>query len=388
MTKVTYIAGTEAVQRAGELKPKAFIPYLDLTKGEMQLALMQEQAGILAAYYGNPKYREAETMIQNALYRGIHGATPYLGAYAPELRRLAVVIDQARRQTQPASAAGFYRPSIGQGIHIGAPVVDYDARGNACKAKAYSTAKNDKDLKAKIALCEATWRVEKILNDGIENCGQYLAYGYLPASGINGLPSVATYKILQQTAGQQDIGRVGKFGLELTQQWLNVGMMRRNADTAKIEPYGWSETNTILTTLPEAGQKELLALLAKVKDKKGKIVGGPRLTEAEVGRQLAAIVRKYQGANGIGVLPVAAAVAIIGAVTALVGAIAGFAKSLKAEENDAFAQVNGFGTRSLGPAEGDWDGDGLPDNQPGTGTGIDPLWLVGGAAAAYLLLKK
>ena len=388
MTKVTYIAGPEAAQRAGELKPKAFIPYLDMTKGEMSLALMQEQAGILAAYYGNAKYREAETMLQNALYRGIHGATPYLGAYNPELRRLAVVIDQARRQTQPASAAGFYRPSIGKGIHIGAPIVDYDARGNACKAKAYSTSKNDKDLQAKIKLCEATWRVEKILNDGIENCGQYLAYGYLPASGINGLPQVAAYKILQQTAGQQDIGRVGKFGLELTQQWLNVGMMRRNADTAKIEPYGWSETNAILTSLPEAGQKELLSLFAKIKDKKGKILGGTKMTEAEVGRQLAAIVKKYRGVNGIGVIPVAAAVAIIGAVTALVGAIAGFAKSLKAEENDAFAQVNGFGSRSLGPNEGDWDGDGIPDDQKDTGLGIDPIWLVGGAAAAYLLLKK
>lgn len=382
MTKISYIAGPESAQRAAEVKPAPFIPYLSLTKGEMTLALMQEQASLLANYYGSAKYRDAESMLQNSLYRGIHGATPYLGAYNPELRGLAKVINQARRETAPASKAAFFRPQgVVNGVHVGEPIIDYDARGKECQKIMRAKSKSEKDYQNLVKECEQTWRIEKILNDGIENCGQYLAYGYLPGKGINALPPVAVLKIKTQEVAQQDIARVGKFDLGLTQQWLNVGMMRKNVEVAKVQPYGWTETNAILTDLPPEGQKELLNLLQKSR--------GGTLSQTEIGQRVAAIVKKYKGVKGIGLAPVA--IAIIGAVTALIGAITEFAKEAKAEQNDAFSQVNGFGTRGIGPEEGDWDADGIPNNQDttpkGESAGVSPLLLVGGAAALYLLAK-
>ena len=391
MTKISYIAGIgkeESAQRAQGIKPQPFIPYLSMTKGEMTLALMQEQANILAGFYGDPKYRQAEAMLENALYRGIHGATPYMGAYDPALTGIVRAINQARRERQPAAGGAVMgRQSMVNGIHVGEPVIDYEARGKACKAEAAkASTKNERERRAKE--CDQRFRIERILNDGIENCGQYLGYGYLPSQGINALPSVATFKILTQTAAQEDISRVGKFGMQLTQQWLNVGMMRRNADTAKVEPYGWIETNAFLTSLPEAGRKEVVALFQSIKSKQDKMGGLPQVTEIEVGKKLAAIVKKYQGVNGIGIAPIVA-VAIFGAITALMGVIGEFAKSARAEQVDAFSQVNGFGTRAIGPNEGDWDGDGVPDNQQ-TATATDwttPALLVGGAVVAWQLFK-
>lgn len=375
MPKISYIAGigqTEKAQRAAELKPQPFIPYLSLTQGEMSLALMQEQANILAAYTGSAKYRQAETMLDNALNRGIHGATPYLGAYDADLGGVARAIQRAARQTRPAAGALLGRQSRVSGIHIGEPLIDTEQRYKDCLKAAGGFNPGN------VAKCQARLQIEKIINDGIENCGQYLAYGYLPSN--NNLPSIALYKLLDQTKGQEDIARVGEFSISLTQQWLNVGMMRRNADTAKVGPLGWIPTNSALTSLPEAGQKEVEKLLTDSVSK-----WGAPASAAMVGNQLASIVRKYQD-KSIGFDP-ATTVAIIAAITALIGGISEFAKQLRSKKQDAFAQVNGFGARSFGPQEGDWDGDGIPDNQQ-QGSGLSTPLIIGGVALAAWALTK
>lgn len=383
MTKITYIAGIgqdESAHRAQGIPPQPFIPYLSLTKGEMKLALLKEQASILAGFYGDPKYKQAEAMLDNALYRGLHGHTPYMGAYDPALTPMVKVINAARRETRPASKAMFFgRPQgIGKGIHIGDPIIDYDARGKLCRAEANkANTKNERERRGRE--CEQTWRIEKILNDGIEKSGQYLAYGFLPKN--NSLPQNANLKIYNQELAQGDIARVGKFDLGLTQAWLNTGMMRNNAEVAKIKPYGWVDTNAILMALPEAGQKEVILALQKAR---------PGTSKSQLGATIAAIIRKYKGV-GIGE-PITVTIAVITAVTALIGAISKFAQSIKNEQVDAFAQVNGFGSRPFGPEAGDWDGDGITNDKdptPGTapGEGIDPLLIGAGLVGAYLLLK-
>ena len=381
MTKISYIAGIgadESAQRASFVPKQPFIPYLSMTKGEMHLALMLEQAQILAGYYGTPKYKEAAQMLENQLYKGVHGGTPYLGAYDPSLVGVAKAISRASRENTPASKAGFYRDGgIGKGIHIGETIIDYDARGKICRREAEkANTKNERERR--IRVCEQTWRIEKILNDGIENCGQYVAYGYLPKS--NGLPQVANLKIYQQELAQNDISRVGKFDLSLTQQWLNVGMMRRNADTAKIAPYGWPETNTILMALPEEAQNEVLKLLGGAAFSR---VRSGTLSRAQIGAKIAEIIRKYKGESAVGE-PISATIAIIAGITALIGAINSFAKTIKNEQVDAFAQVNGFGSRPFGPEDGDWDGSGLPQQQS---SNLWPLLIGGGALLAYTLTK-
>lgn len=393
MTKISYIAGIgneESAQRAEGIKPQPFIPYLSMTEGEMTLALMQEQAQILAGFYGDPKYKQAEAMLQNALYRGIHSSTPYLGAYDPMLTGLAKAINRASRQTRPAAGGVILgRQSMVSGIHIGEPVIDYEAREAACRKSVeaqypFKGDPNDSIIKEKrrrgYNACTQAMKIEKILNDGIENCGQYLAYGYLPKN--NSLPQIANQKIYNQELAQSDIGRVGKFSLSLVQQWLNVGMMRKNAEVAKVEPYGWADTNALLTMLPEAGVKEIVALLSKIGNAKQSKIGG--ISKEEVGRQLAAIVKKYQGVKGIGVAP--AAVAIITAITALIGSISEFVKAARAEQLDAFSQVQGFGARPFGPEDGDFDKDGIPDSEEGSGLST-PILLGGAALLAWAVMK-
>lgn len=378
MTKISYMAGIgqdEYAQRAEGIKPAPFIPYLSLTKGEMQLALMKEQAQILAGFYGDPKFKQAEAMLDNALYRGVHGATPYMGAYDPALTGVVKAINAARRNTRPASSDGLPREGgYMRGIHIGEQVIPVEQRRFECLKAAGA------DIK-KALECSRRFSIEKILNDGMENCGQYLAYGYLPKN--NNLPQVANLKVYNQELAQSDISRVGKFDLALTQQWLNVGMMRKNAEVAKINPYGWVETNAILMALPEAGQKEVAQVLNSASSK------WSANSQAAVGNQLAAIVRKYK-APGVGE-PLTVTIAVITAITALIGAVSQFAKNIKAEKMDAFAQVNGFGARPFGPEEGDWDGDGIPNNEDTTPKGegglSTPLLIGGGLLAAYLLTK-
>lgn len=385
MTRISTIHGIgqdEYAGRATMLKPKPFLPYLSMTKGEMQLALLQEEADILANYYGLKEYRQASEMIQNALYAGVHNRVHFVGYIPDYLQTVARMIKSAELQRQPASQAAFYRPSgIGKGIHIGAPIIDFNARRQSCYQWADS-ADHNAERKRRRRECEKTWSIEKILNDGMENCGQYLAYGFLARS--NALPALALYKIQDAIKAQEDISRVGKFSVPVTRQWLNVGMMRRNADTAMIKPYGFSETNAILMALPEEGQKEIMAALANTKNKSDKTGGAIPMTSASVGAQIAAIIRKYKQPK-IGE-PITVTIAVIGAITALIGAIAKMASSLKAEQNDALAQVNGFGTRAFGPENADWDGDGIPDDQQQDGLSKSTLLLL--AAGAGLLMMS
>lgn len=370
MTKISYIAGlgaTESAQRATGIPKAAFVPYLDLTKGEMALSLMLQQAQILAGYYGEAKYKDAATMLENALSNGVHGTTPYFGALEPDLYGIARAINQAARQTAPASAAGFTRMGrIGAGI---GEIIPLEQRRDEC-IKSRMAAGVPRTIAE--SQCLQAFEIEKILNDGLENCGQYLAYGFLPNAGINSLPNKAADKIQDQLKAIQSLAIVGKFSELLLAQWLNVGMMRTNASVAKIEPYGWIPTNAYLTTMPQPGVDQFQALFNSA---------GKWNTTTALGRKMTAIVLEYKK-PGVGVLPAAIVFAIMGAITALIPAISKFLLALLAKQTDALAVSKSFGTRSFGPEDGDWNNDGIP-----TDTGISPLLLLGGVAALYAVTK-
>jgi len=378
MTKISYMAGigaNESAQRADGVKPAAFIPYLSLTKGEMALSLMLEQARILAGYYGAPKYKEAATMLENALTNGVHGTAPYFGALEPDLYGVARAINQARRQSAPASGGVVLgRKSITGGI--GETIVPYDQRYNECmKSGQYGGALNTQ------AQCQKRLKIEKILNDGLEKCGQYLSYGFLPSKGVDGLPPTAFSKLRSQLIAIQDVARVAKVDQILIGQWLNVGMMRNNATATGVnKPYGWIDTNAILTATPEVAQNQIVTLFNTSASK-----WTSATSEALTGQKFTAIIRKYKKSAAVGFDP-ATTIAIITAIAALIGGISEFAKQMRVEQADAFSQVNGFGTKALGPEEGDYDGDGILDSQEG-GSGISTPLLLGAGALALLALK-
>jgi hypothetical protein len=378
MTKISYIAGvgaSESAQRAQGIKPAAFVPYLSLTRGEMALSLMLEQAKILAGYYGTPKYKEAATMLENALTNGVHGTTPHFGALGPDLYGVARAINQARRQSAPASGAGFSRiGQIRKGVNIG-EIIPLDKRLSDCQKAVIAKKLPISKQTAALADCERAFKIESILNEGLESNGQYLAYGFLPNQGINGLPNKAADKIQDQLLAMQSLANVGKFNLELLAQWLNVGLMRSNVEVAKIEPYGWAATNSYLTMMPEAGVQAFQQLFSSAQ----------KWTDTKMlGNKMTAIVNQYQ----IGSDFIEIGKAILQAIKWLFGKISEFAKKLKAEQDQAFAAVKGFGLLSFGPEDGDWDKykDPEPNITP-TESGISTPLLLGGAALAFFALK-
>lgn len=397
MTKVSYIAGVtperkkktavpadEVRQRAAEVSPSVpYLPYNSMSKGEMHLALMLEQAKILNEYYRQPQYAEAVTLLENALYRGIHGVgAAYTGpADTPTLQSVARAINTARRQTAPAAGGSIIGrdPSM-NGVHIGAPIIPFEQRFADCKAKAGANP-------AALARCQYRYDLEKILNEGMEKSGLYLSYGFLP--NANAYPGVATVKVSNATIAQQEISRAGEMSDDLVKQWLDVGMMRANATVAKIEPYGWIGTNSLLMSLPPAATAEIEKVLKKYGSLKAQKIGGADIQtlKRNIAAEIVAIIRKYRQ-PAVGFDPITATVAIIGAITALLGGVSQFAKDIRVKKEDAFAAARGFGTAAFGPQEGDWNGDGIPDSQTASGGGIPmPLLIGGGALAAWYLLK-
>lgn len=400
MTKIAYVHGPSGTPLAGKKKGKgipadevrqraavvpvqgAYIPYNSLTKGEMHLALMLQQAKILNDYYRQPQYAEAVKHLQNALYSGVHGVgNAYIGAAdTPTLQSVARAINAARRDTRPASGGSIIGRSGGldSGIHIGDPVIPYEQRQSDCLAKAGANP-------GSIARCRMRFDLEKILNDGMEKSGLYLAYGFLPDSSA--YPGLATTKTHEAIIAQQELARVGEFSQGLVQQWLNVGMMRNNATVAKIEPFNWVQTNSFLMTLPQAATDEIQAILSKYGNLKAQKIGGVdiNILRKEIAQQIVSVIKKYRQ-PAVGIDPITATVAIIGAIVALLGGVSQFAKDLRTKKQDAFAATRGFGTRAFGPDEGDWTGDG--GSGTGTAGGMSTPLLIGGAAvAAYLLLK-
>ena len=83
MSKISYIHGLGAssvpadewAQRGKEVPGRQFIPYMNMTSGQMKLALLEEQLRILAGYY--PEHRSellpAITKLENTLHAGVHG---------------------------------------------------------------------------------------------------------------------------------------------------------------------------------------------------------------------------------------------------------------------------------------------------------------------------
>lgn len=381
MPKISYIAGD--ISRNEQSRPETLpaqmpVNYLALTRGEMQLQLMLEQAKILAGYYGDPEMKKAVSMLTGALGQGIHGMGPqHIGAASDLVRKVAKSIDMARKDIRPASRYAVPDGRNPQETGIGETIIPYEDRLKQC----IEAAKGKKGFDAANALvaCKRQFDIEKILNDGLENCGQYLAYGFLPNS--NRMPNIAGAKIRDQRIAIEGLAQVGGFGTDLCAQWLNVGMMRKNVEVAKVQPLDWIGTNSRLTLITEKGQNEFSEFLQSKAAK--------TLSAVQQGARLAQIIRDNQR-TGIGD-PISIGFAILSAIFSLIKGISEFLQRLRAKVVTALQAAKGFGSETFGPQEGDYqdptpqDPNGPPLQTTGSNTG---LILLGGAAAALLLLNK
>lgn len=305
---------------------KTYIPYLSMTRGEMRLALMLQQAQVYAAAYPeNPEYRRGVSLLSNALNAGVSRGVSFVGALEGDfLQNVAAEISRASKMQLPASKQGFLgRESLGHGIHIGAPLIPYMDRLSECMKKAAGKP-------IEVAKCVTRAKIEQILNGGIDKSGHHMLYKNL--KGSDNVPTEVTTKKIFQKSGVEGLAIAGTIDPSLMYDWVETAILQKNA-TGGVGPIGSRDTSFALGDRPAIGSVILITAIT------GLVVG-----------------------------------ALKGAAELL--------KQLRSEKSYAMAEAKGFGTSSISADTEDWTN--------GTATPGDNsnMLLIGGAAlAAYLLTQ-
>lgn len=371
MTRISTIHGIGADEfsdRGNMVSSTAYIPYLSLTKGEMELYLAAQKARIFSEWYGNdaPQYGEAYTMITNALQKGVHGGVQFIGAVPDYLQNVAAMIKQAERQTRPASRANFYRPGgIVRGI---GEVIPINQRKADCAKAAKEKYKSGFEYNKALQKCLEQFEIEKILNSGVENASHHVIYKQMPAGYT--VPNMVANKQLYHKTGVEGMALVGEIDPSLMYGWTEVGVLQRNAKSNKIGPIGSIQSSVLLAPDPGASWANLSNWANQQDPKKLKTLG----------------------IRGIGLVPVVppvnpvfAALDIVLAIGGALIAAASILKELRSAKAYAMNEAQGFGTTAFQADKSDWlTGANNPEVTLG-GMNLTTLLLLG--AGAYLLLS-
>jgi hypothetical protein len=372
MTKISYLAGIGADERKqrGELIPsQPFIPYSHMTKGQLRLALLREQMKMLAAFYPeDKKWQKGVSMIDNSLYRGIHGlGARQVGSIDNALQPLAAAIKRAAVETKPANnrKVHSYTSSVGNRqspnnpILTGALIEQLDCNemipGYALEEPtddmiSYGVDPFDMWLETpqgqEYLACISENNTRGTLNTHLEKSSHHLLYEFVKnASSENG---VVAAKTLYHRTGTDLTSQASKLDRDMIRLWERNGVMRQNA----------KEGAGVLQ--PEQSIEVL---------------------RANAGEPI----------PGVGDFGITALIGIITAVTAAVSAAAQLVSALKGTDNQTAAlwqQLQGIGTPTFGPEGVDFTGSGGPgpgNEGEGNGDGDDsgnkditPLLLIGG----------
>ncbi len=304
----------------------SYIPYLSLTKGEMRLALLAEQAKIYAKAFPEYKeYRKAADMLENALNAGVSRGVNFIGAlHGVVLQQVAREIATASRQHGPASRAGIYgRKSIGTGI---GDLIDSSKRLYTC----LSTAGADPGKRNK---CFANYNIEKIINDKIKDGSHHMLYKNLREA--DGLTATVAAKAINHRLGVEGVALVAELDKSIMDLWTENSIILKNSEKSAVGPLSSRDSAFLIrdNRLPKIGE------------------------------------------------PVTITVTIILAIISAAAEVAKeWIKAMRSQKAYAMAEVKGFGTQSYGPEDSDW--------AAGSGSGSNNSLLIGGAAlAAYFLLN-
>jgi len=363
MTKISYIHGInqqataeERRQRGRNVPDQNYINYSGLTEGELELALLAEQANILTGFYPDvPALQQQKNLIRNTLYKGVHGlgATSW-GQLTPDLQRIARGIKDAARKTRPANGkmiVGRKTNRIGGPADPLVPMVDC----NAIMATAEPGSAQYGALFEQYKACLQDNKYRPLLNKYLEKSAHHLLYEFVPGNQLNSIPNVAAVKAVQHQIGKAVIHKITKLSKNNLRLWMRNGVLRSNAKqgTGALQP------------------EETIEVLRKNPDHPG------------------------VQAAGISLDPVTVTL-ILGLVSILVTAAVEAAKMKKGmstenQQLQEWQQIQGFGTTFWGPDPPDWYTQGGTQPPPaGNGAaGLDiesalPLILGGGAAILLL----
>ena len=363
-----------------------YIPYTSLTKGEMNLALLYDQASVFASAYPDfPEYAQAREMYRNALKSGVSGGVNFVGAlYSPILQQAAKNIQAASKQTAPASRIITGRQSLIQGVNIGEGPIhtanfDHDCMQYATKAankkfwknkdwnwwKAgiFPVAQERNYWKEQKSLCETRVDIEKIMNDNMVDTSPHMLYKNMPSSFPPTLGTLVLAKRLLHYAGVGSLGIVSEVGTTTMDNWIETALLRNNAAS------GVGTLGSIASSISIGPDPQKMAAEYGEFQKKrgGAQIGGHRIGEPIT-------------------ITITAVTALVAAIGKAIADAAKFQQQLSAKKQGALSQVQGWGTGALEAQKDDYLKAGA-----GTGTGSDNsnLLLIGGAAvAAFLLLDK
>lgn len=359
MTRISTIHGIGADEyegRAAMVTREPYVPYLSLTKGEMELYLAAQRARIMAQWYGNdaPQYGEALKMIDNALHEGVHGGIKWIGAVPDYLQSVAQMIRQAERQSQPASRALFFRPG-GVMNGIGQTIIPYADREQACLKLAKTPAQH--------LACAKQYDIEKVINDKMTPMAHHMVYKSLPANYA--LPTEVIVHRGYHRLGVEGISNVGKItDYALMYNWVETAILIKNA-SGGAGPIGSMQTSFYLAPDPDAAWAAFNT---------GKTYTKSQKTSGDI-----------HGPH-IGIAPLVLA-AIVTIISGAIGAAFNFLTEVRKTEILAMSEARGFGTPEFSANQKQW----LlgPKNPAATdGTGLDSTTLLLLAAGAGLLLMN
>lgn len=358
----------------------AYIPYTALTKGEMKLALLLEQANIYAAAFPeNKEYRQAANMLYSSLRAGVSNGVSFVGAlYNPLLQQVAREVSKAARQTAPAAKGGLLgRVSLSQGIsgigevefkfNFDHDCVQYAVKKANQKYRAaiggdknwqwWEKLLNDSDhrryYRQMKAECKVKIEIEQIVNARIENASHHVLYHNLDEAypAITGTAVIT--KHLLQLGGVAGLANATETDQSLMGIWSETSILKKNT-VAGVGPIGSVPSSFYLAPDPDAFNDSYLKWKAtKVYDnpKKGKIGS------------------------------LAAVTALIVAIGTAVGKAADMQRALNEKRAGAMGSALNYGTPALESLQSDFNTAG------GSGSGSNGLLLAAAAAGIYLLTK-
>lgn len=319
---ISYIHGiglvdtSEFKDRADLVPDQSFINYTALTKGELKLTLLAEQANILSAMYPeNKALSRSKSILVDALYRGVHRYALPGGIFTGQVAEVVSEVRKARQNTTPASGIIFGRQNLMAGI--GDPLIPYEDceqyQENEYGQQVPTGNFNQSCLK-KNAL-------KKILNNGLEKSSHHILYEFV--SNPNEQPTMVAIKTQNHRTSTAIIGKVAQVNREDLRLWERNGVLRHH----------------------------------------GKAGLGPIQPEGAIG-----FLKKEASMNGIGIGSPEAAVVIgilklIGlAISAAAALIVAF-KQQDANKAALFNELQGIGSGVFGPQIGDWNKDGVIDQK-------------------------
>lgn len=392
MTEIRSIHGihkSELSDRGKMASPKApYIPYTSLTKGEVYLALLYDQASTYAqAYPDFPVYTTAANMYHNALRAGVSRGVQFVGAmYDPILQKAASNILQASKQTAPAAQVITNRRSLIQGVNIGETPIytgdfDHDCVQYATKMANKKFGVNTSWQHWKLmpfgfrkgywlqqkSICETRAGIEKIMNDNMVQISPHMLYKSISEAFPKTLGTLVLTKKLLHFAGVGGLGIVSELSTNTMDSWVETALIRKNASSG-VGTFGSISSSMSLAPDPQEMVAAYNDFLKKNPTKNPKF---DKINGAHVGEPVT--------------------IAVIAGITALVTAIGGaiakaaaFQQQLNAKKAGALSQVQGWGTGALEAKQTDY----LTPGQNNPDQNSNFLLLGVAAVGAYLLLEK